>query len=124
MRESGWYVRDWTPIRERYLRDNLPIRLGGLASNLARISGCFMDGRRQEVAQTCIEESKWFIEWTITEFEPDTAAQLDQLQHALSVWQLKQYDIYNDRGQCQQVGKQAREWSDRLLDLSGLLDDR
>ena len=30
-------MKDWTAIRERYLRDQLPIRLGGLAAHLSRI---------------------------------------------------------------------------------------
>jgi hypothetical protein len=30
-------MKDWTTIRDRYLHDALPIRLGGLAANLARI---------------------------------------------------------------------------------------
>ena len=33
-------MKDWTSIRDRYLRDNLPVRLGGLAANLSRIKSC------------------------------------------------------------------------------------
>ncbi len=31
-------MKDWTVIQKRYLRDALPVRLGGLAANLTRIT--------------------------------------------------------------------------------------
>jgi hypothetical protein len=40
-------MKDWTMIRERFLRDEPPVRLGGLAANLARSARSRMGGRER-----------------------------------------------------------------------------
>ena len=47
-------------LRERYLRDPLPIRLGNLASSLARIASCSENPKNHEVVTSVLEESKYF----------------------------------------------------------------
>ena len=69
-------MRDWTAIRERYLRDDLPIQLGGLAANLSRIKSFASHDANREAVESLLEESKFFIEWIAPEAEIDTAAEL------------------------------------------------
>lgn len=114
-------MRDWTAIRERYLRDELPVRLGGLAANLARVSSFSRNPVNREVVNSLLDESKLFIEWTAGEAEVDAAAQLVELQVQLALWQLDWDRIWADPGQRAQVAEQSRVWSGRILDLSGLL---
>jgi hypothetical protein len=73
-------MKDWTPIRERYMRDSLPIRLGGLAANLSRIKSFVSREGNREAVESLIDESKYFIEWTAAEAEVSTAAELVELQ--------------------------------------------
>jgi hypothetical protein len=112
---------DWTAIRERYLRDKLPVRLGGLAANLARANSFSRNPVNREVVNSLLEESKWFIEWTAGEAEVGTAAQLVELQIQLALWQLDWEHIWTDQAQRVRVAEQCRLWSDRILSLSGVL---
>lgn len=60
-------MKDWTAVRERYLRDNLSVRLGGLAANLSRINSFAAHDASREAVESMIDESKLFIEWTAAE---------------------------------------------------------
>ena len=116
-------MRDWTLIRERYMRDELPIRLGGLSANLARLSTAARVPLNQSLADGLLAESKWFIEWTAGDAEVDTAAQLVELQIQLARWQFRLDDNWADSTKRSGIGDQAHEWSNRVLELSGLLDE-
>ena len=113
----------WEALRERYLRDPLPVRLGGLAANLARM-GSFSDNpAHARVVAGMIEESKWFIEWTAPEAAPETQALLAEYQRQLARWHLAWDRIWRDAERRKEVAEQARLWSRRLLEESGLLGD-
>lgn len=114
-------MRNWTAFKERYLRDALPIRLGNLASNLARIQSRCQDIANRELVEMVLQESKYFIEWTAAEAEVETAAELVELQIQLARWQYCWATIWDDTQQRMMVAQQARIWSDRVLDMSGLL---
>jgi len=115
-------MRDWSHIQERYLRDALPIRLGGLAANLSRIKSFAMHDGNQAVVASLLEESKFFIEWTAGEAETSTAAELVELQVQLELWGRAWDEIWRDSAQRQQVAHTSSQWSQRVLELSGLLD--
>ena len=77
-------MKDWTAIRERYLRDGLPTRLGGLAANLGRIKSFAAHGASGEVVESLMDESAHFIEWTASEAQVNVAAELVELQVQLA----------------------------------------
>jgi hypothetical protein len=114
-------MRDLTAIRERYLRDELPIRLGGLAANLARIKSFSDHPDHRDVIESLLNESKFFIEWTVPDAGLDTQAALVELQLQLARWQRAWADIWADPIQRATVAEQARVWSERVLAMSGLL---
>ena len=68
-------MRDWNSLKERYLRDELPIRLGNLASNLARIKSRCQNVANGEIIESLLQESKLFIEWTAQDAEIEIAAE-------------------------------------------------
>ncbi len=115
-------MKDWTLIRERYLRDNLPIRLGGVAANLSRIKAFAAHEANREAVASLIDESKFFIEWTAAEAEVHTAAQLVELQIQLARWQYHWTEIWIDPAQRSQLAEQSAVWSKRVLEMSGLLN--
>lgn len=114
-------MRDWTVIRERYLRDELPIRLGGLAANLARIKSFSTNEANYKVVESLVDESKFFIEWTAIDADLNTAAELVELQIQLARWQRTWASIWADSAQRLKIIEQSRLWSERVLDMSGLL---
>lgn len=112
-------------LRERATKDRsddmLQIRLGNLASNLARIKSRCQDVANRELVESLIQESKYFIEWTAADAEVETAAELVELQIQLARWQYRWVNIWDDSQQRMMVAQQAGIWSERVLDMSGLL---
>ena len=115
-------MSDFSAIRERYLRDEVPRRLGGLAANLARVGSFAGNSANSALVYSLLDESKWFIEWTAAETSIDTAAQLVDLQLELSLWQLDWERIWSNPAIRAAMASHSRNWSDRVLTLSRLLD--
>lgn len=114
-------MKDWSQIRERYLRDDLPVRLGGLAANLSRIKSFSTNKASQAVVESLIDESKMFIEWTAAQADVYTAEKLVDLQIQLARWQLQWETIWHDASKRYRVAEQSALWSKQVLELSGLL---
>lgn len=114
-------MKDWTLIRERYMRDELPVRLGGLAANLSRIKSFSANDASRETVASLIDESKMFIEWTAAQAEIPTAALLVDLQVQLARWQLAWDRIWMDTAERKQFAEQSANWSKQVLEMSGLL---
>ena len=112
-------------IRERYLRDGLHIRLGGLAANRARAASFAgpptKAGNYPAAVAHLLEESKWFIEWNSPDASLETQAELVQLQIQLAVWHQAWTQRRMNESRRQEMITQARVWSDQVLELSGLL---
>lgn len=115
-------MKNITEIKERYLRDPVPVRLGGLAANLARVSSFSKNDANQEAVNNLLEESKHFIEWSAKETAIETAAELVEMQVQLAVWQLKWNDVWSDIEKRNVVAETSASWSKRVLEKSGLLN--
>jgi hypothetical protein len=74
-------------LRERFLRDPLPRRLGGLAATLGHISSSARKSTDPNVVSNLLDEAKHLIKWTAADSEPETAAQLVQWQTMITLWQ-------------------------------------
>ncbi len=114
-------MRDWSQIRQRYMRDDVPVRLGGLAANLSRIKSFSANASSEAIVESLIDESKMFIEWTAAQTEINTAEKLVELQIQLALWQLQWKAIWTDPTKRKQVAEQSAEWARQILELSGLL---
>jgi hypothetical protein len=114
-------MKNWVALKERYLRDNLPIRLGGIAANLARIKSFSQDVENSVAVESLLQESKWFIEWTAADAEIEIAAELVELQVQLACWQCCWSTIWEDAEQRMEVADRAKMWSEKVLNFSGLL---
>ncbi|MCI0405934.1 MAG: hypothetical protein L0209_07655 [candidate division Zixibacteria bacterium] len=108
-------------LRDRYLRDPLPVRLGGLAANLARIQSFSDHPAHREVVVKLIEESAWFVEWCAPAAEFETQLFLAECQRELVRWRFAWNEIWGDAARRAKVADQAGRWSARLLELSGFL---
>jgi hypothetical protein len=114
--------KDWSTIRERYLSDDVSVRLGGLAANLSRIKSFANNEKNKSLVESLIDESKHFIEWTARETEIETAAKLVELQVELALWQIKINHIWLDADQRKQISERSNVWSQEILMASGLLN--
>ncbi len=106
--------------RERYLRQSIPMRLGSVAANLARIAS-FVEIPANAAVESRLDESKAFIEWAAPDLDIDTAARLVDIQRGLARWHFAWPQAQNDANERSKLAEQARAWSDKVLDWSGLL---
>ncbi len=106
--------------QERFLRDAVPVRLGNLASNLARLHSFAQQDDLSDAAARVVTESQLFIEWTKAETVAERT-QLDELARALTQWENDWPRMWRDLGQREAFAAAAQTWSDRLLNDSGLL---
>ena len=106
-------MKNLEKIKRRFLKDNLPTRLGGLACNLARLKSFSQIPGNQKAVRDLIEESKFFIEWTAPMASLDVQEELVNLQIQLA--------LENYLKAKKDTIKFADEWSKKILKLSGLL---
>jgi len=108
-------------LRERFLRDPLPVRLGGLAATLARISSSARHADDPAIVAHHLDEARYMIEWTAADAEPEIAAELVQTQRLITLWKKAWENASQDVHQRTLLSVQAKEWADKTLDVSGLL---
>ena len=114
-------MTDWTKIRERYLRDEPPVRLGGIAANLARIAS-FSDNARHKMPVTgLVVESQHFIEWMVPAVELGMQERLVDLQIELARWRARLEREWEDESVRREIAAQAKRWSHAVLEMSGLV---
>jgi hypothetical protein len=105
----------------RFQNNNRPNRLGHIASNLARVRS-FCNIAHKEAVVTVIDETQWFIEWTAFVIKPEQAEELVNIQVQLSLWKSTWDDIWSNATLRAEVAQQADIWSQRVLNMSGLLE--
>lgn len=71
--------------------------------------------------ESLLNESKFFIEWTTLDADPSIQAELVDLQLRLARWQHGIEEIWADPAQRMILAEEAGIWSNRVLEMSGLL---
>jgi len=113
-------MKDMEKLRERFLRDPLPRRLGGLAATLGRISSSARKSTDPNIVSNLLDEAKHLIEWTAAEAEPETATELVQMQTMITLWQHAWNEASQNPQQRVLLSVQAKNWADKAVDFSGL----
>ena len=114
-------MSDLEKLRERFLRDPLPRRLGGLAATLGRISSSARNSTDSQIVANLLNEAKHLIEWTAAETEPETAAELVRMQALITLWQGAWIEASQNPKQRILLSVLAKDWSDKVVDFSGLI---
>lgn len=107
---------------ERFMRDPLPIRLGGLSASLARIASSARRETGSDAVTLMVNECRWLIEWTAAEAEAEVAAELVDIQRMLTLWRRAWPEAQSSPSQRTLLSLQAKKWADQVLDYSGLLN--
>lgn len=108
-------------IRQRYLRDPLPVRLGGLAADLARAASFAGNARNREAVLSVLEEGKHFAEWAAADAPLAVQSDLAEVQILLAWWERR---LRSGTLQPGDIRRAAEQWAERLLQLSGLAAPR
>jgi hypothetical protein len=106
-------MKDLSNIRARYMRDPLPVRLGGLAADLARIISFSQNPANLAPVADLMREAAHFIEWCAPESDLESQVTLR--------WRMRLPQQFPDQRWRGQVIAEARRWSQRVLEMSGLL---
>jgi hypothetical protein len=69
-----------------------------------------------------LEEAKYLIEWTAADAEPEVASELVSMQTLINLWLGAWENASQSKTQRTLLSVQAKQWSDRVLDFSGLLN--
>jgi hypothetical protein len=108
-------------LRERFMRDPLPRRLGGRAATFGRVSSSARQSTGPNIVASLLDEAKHLIEWTAADTEPETAAELVQIQTMICLWQRAWDEASQNPRQRLLLSVQAKDWSDKGVDFSGLV---
>jgi hypothetical protein len=106
--------------QQRFLADPLPVRLAGLAADLARISSSARHPTGSSNVELMLEESQYYIEWTAAEAAPEVAAELVDIQRMIILWRRAWPEAQYSPPQRTLLSIQSKKWSDMVLDFSGL----
>lgn len=115
-------MKNFFQLRSRYLLDPLPIRLGGLAANLARVKSFSDNPAHREAMARLLEESACFMEWAAPDATFETQVFLADCQRQLTRWRLLWDEIWPNPACRSEIAGHAARWSEQILELSGLLN--
>ncbi|NUM56110.1 MAG: hypothetical protein HUU46_20915 [Candidatus Hydrogenedentes bacterium] len=106
------------------MRDNLSVRIGGIAANLSRIYSFSQDIGSCEEVLDLINETIHFVNWTMIDptIECSTSHVLADLAALLETWKRTCQSNWVDDTERLVISSAAQEWAQRILQCSGLLN--
>lgn len=118
-------MRNPLELQERFLKETSPMRLGHLASDLARASDLLKMRVGPETIQGVLQESKFFAEWTGTagDLSIEIKTLLAEIQSFVTQKELEWEALSKNLEWRANVARQLRVWSDELLKKTGLLEE-
>jgi hypothetical protein len=112
---------DRTLHKDRFLKDDLPTRLGGIAANLARIRSFSKNPAHKQAVLDLIDQSKHYAEWATPSAPLNIQTELVELQIQLARWQLKIPSLWMDGDRRSEIASGAGHWAAKILELSGIM---
>jgi len=113
-------MKNLNSIQERYLKEPFNMRLGHLASDLARISNFLENSLNINAVGDILEEAKFFIEWTAPEAALQVQILLSEMQSRLALWHRHFLYQKNTSVEIEEIKKTTMNWSIELIEISGL----
>lgn len=113
-------MKDYAQLLERYRRQPLPMRLGNLASNLARIRTMALDERTVAEGAKVVEESRHFADTLIADTNPFLSGEMVNLRDLLDEWLAAWPRLVQPGEKLTEITAAAAQWSALLIERSGL----
>src|SRR4030067_363660 len=107
-------MRDLKRMRERFIRDGSPVRMGNLASNLLRLGKWIQTGHNDGAIVDLMREIAWFMEWSGDLASAELADMQREICRWRRVWPVEQVRHI--------LALRASQMSNRILEESGLLE--
>lgn len=112
----------WAKRQGRFLLDPLPIRLGELAVSLSGISSSAIYDNHEKIVKFDIEVSQHYLEWIFPDVDSTLQLELGELRGLLIQWRDNWEAVWEDQDGRNSMAFQAKEWAQKVLERSGLLD--
>ena len=109
-------------MRERFLQESPRMRLGHLASDLVRITSFIQIKLELKAVKSIMQESQFFVDWTIREVEPWTQKLLSEIQRFVAQKELELEQGLQNEEWKNSLCDQLRYWSQELLEKAGFLN--
>ncbi|MBI4395169.1 MAG: hypothetical protein HY583_03120 [Candidatus Omnitrophica bacterium] len=117
-------MKNQLEVQKRFLQEDTNMKLGHLASDLSRLASLVEMGNKAQTIKGVIEESKFFCEWSVRDFELDIQTLLAEIQSFLSQMEL-QWDFLSHQNEWREsVVHKSKVWSQELLQKSGLINSQ
>ena len=107
-------MKDLKRMRERFIRDQSPVRLGNLASDLLRLNKWIQARHNDEAIVDLMREIAWLMEWSGDLASPELADMQREICRWRRVWPVEQTRSI--------LAFRALKMSNRILEWSGLLE--
>lgn len=119
-------MRNPLELQERFLKETSPMRLGHLASDLARVSDLLKMRVGPETIKGVLEESKFFAQWAgiAGDLSAEMKTLLAEIQGFVAQKELEWETFSKNSEWRDNVARQLRVWSDELLKKAGFLEER
>jgi hypothetical protein len=111
---------DFPQRREKYLKLPRSHQFGNLAADLNRVSMGLAGTGHVESLAFWVEQAKHLAEWTTVNAKPEEVKELLEIQNELEKFQ-QHIDISEER---ERMKTRAKAWSDRMIEHSGLLEEK
>lgn len=100
-------------------------QLGELAAALSLVASVAAEHPdRPDITQKLLDEPICYAEWLVPEVNTQLQAEIAAIHTSLQEWQRDWLQINANEIQRRTIIKQVREWSERMLDASGLVERR
>ena len=103
-------------MHDRFIRDESPVRMGNLASNLLRLSKWTQNGHDDEALVDLMPQIAWLMEWSGDLASVELADMQREICRWLRVWPVDQVRHI--------LALRAAQMSNRILEESGLLEPK
>ncbi len=107
-------MKDLKRMRERFIRDESPVRMGNLASELLRLSKWIRKRHNDEAIVDLMRQIAWFMEWSGDLASPELADMQREICRWRRAWPTDQVRHI--------LALRASQMSNRVLEGSGLLE--
>lgn len=113
---------DESKLQALHLRDPLSRQLGNLASSVNRLGFLIVSRKPSSLVVHLIRECQLFASWTRPTADFETQIALGDLQRSLAILQSEYAATELQEEWRSAINQICAQWSQRLLELSGLLN--
>jgi hypothetical protein len=101
--------------------NRLSVRLGRLASHFEQLSAGLQQDDHSGQCLKCLQECKFFLEWTGIDLDVDRAYELVQMQRQLIQWQRNWEQIWQAPTERLQRSQDLQIWGARMREMTKVL---